>query len=143
MGIVCYLKTSMSIINLVIICADPCKLLFLPSWELSVVLKRRAVLHPNNGFGYTISMARFNQTQNTSWNYYLILFLFFYAQYHWHKGRNNKKVRVITHWSSVKGSNIHFLIKWFKYWACGLSPIRCYVICSKNYSAMSKSRRQW
>lgn len=86
MGIVCYLKTSMSIINLVIICADPCKLLFLPSWELSVVLKRRAVLHPNNGFGYTISMARFNQTQNTSWNYYLILFLFFMH-----------KVRVITH----------------------------------------------
>lgn len=49
----CYLKTSMSVINLVIICADPCKLLFLPFWELSVVLKRGAVLHPNNGFGYT------------------------------------------------------------------------------------------
>lgn len=49
----CYLKTSASVINLVIICADPCKLLFLPSWELSVVLKRHAVLYPNNGFGYT------------------------------------------------------------------------------------------
>lgn len=141
MGIVCYLKTSMSIINLAIICADLCKLLFLPSWELSVVLKRRAVLHPNNGFGYT-SRKVAQETQSlwlglTKHRTQVGIIIWFYSFFFMHK------VRVITHWSSVKGSNIHFLIKWFKYWACGLSPIRCYVICSKNYSAMSKSRRQW